>query len=247
MKVKAHEVELREGSGESLGKGQSFLAGAIGVAPLLLGVLPFGVICGAVCIDAGMPEWGAAGLSVFVFAGASQLVATQLMAEHSTVVIVVLACLIVNMRMLMYSVSIAPHLRGTSFGFRALLAYLLTDQAYGTAINRFSDSQKAPVDKPMFYFGAGAFMWMSFNMATLAGVYFGSFIPSELGLDFAIPLTFIALVAPRVKDSPSLIAAIVAGVVATLGDRLPYHMGLMLAALLGVVLAFLWERRLGHG
>ncbi len=227
---------------QALGKSQSFGAGATATMPLLLGVIPFGVICGAVCVDAGMPVWAGSGLSIFVFAGASQLVIVQLLVENSSVSVAVMAALVINLRMLMYSASLAPHVREAGVGLRVLLAYLLTDQAFGTSINRFSNREARPVDKAMFYCGTGMAMWLAFNVSTLIGVYLGAVIPKELGLDFAIPLTFMALVAPRITDQPTLFASVVAGFVALVGRGLPYNLGLLLAAVVGILIGLLCER-----
>ncbi len=235
-----------DGKPKCMGRGRSFLSGVVEVTPLLLGVIPFGVICGALCADAGMPEWGASGLSVVIFAGASQLVAVKLLSEQSETWVVILATLVVNLRMLMYSASIAPHLKDSRIGTRAALAYLMTDQAYAVSYNRYLDTEKQPVDRAFFYLGTGVLMWVSFNLSTILGVYVGAFIPEELGLDFAIPLTFLALVVPRISDRPSLLAMVVGGVVATLSNELPYNMGLILGALSGIAVALAWERRLLH-
>lgn len=227
---------------QALSRRRSFGAGVSATMPLLLGVVPFGIICGAVCTDAGMPVWAGNGLSVFVFAGASQLVIVQLLVENSSVSVAVLAALVINLRMLMYSASLAPHVREAGVGLRVLLAYLLTDQAFGTSINRFSNREARPVDKVMFYCGTGVAMWLAFNVSTLLGVYLGAVIPNELGLDFAIPLTFMALVAPRITDQPTLFASVVAGFVALVGRGLPYSLGLMFAAVVGISVGLLCER-----
>lgn len=226
-------------------KKSAFIAGVRDSSPLLVGVIPFGLICGAVFVDLGMPEWKASAMSVIVFAGASQLVAAQLMAENATMVVVVMTCLVINARMLMYSASLAPHFNGLNPAKKAGLAYLLTDQAYAMSITRFSRSDGDEVDKPVYYLGSAMLMWTAFNSSTLVGAYLGAFIPAGWNLDFAIPLTFIALVVPAIKDRPAMLAALVAGGVAFLADPLPYNLGLMVAAAFGIVAGYQSERRLG--
>lgn len=226
---------------------KTILRGARVTSPLVLGVTPFGLICGAVCVSVGMPEWGAIGLSTIVFAGASQLVATQLMAEHVSVAVVILTGLVINARMFMYSASLAPHWKGLHPLKKAGLAYLLTDQAYAMSITRYNEPDGDTVNKPLFYLGSGLIMWTCFNVTTVLGAYLGAFIPPEWDLGFAIPLTFIALVIPAVKDKPSLLAAVVAGVVALLADGLPYNLGLMTAAAAGICVGYLTERKQTHG
>lgn len=225
----------------------TFVAGASDSSPLLVGVIPFGVIWGAVCVSSGVPEWGASVMSLIVFAGASQLVAVQLMAQHATLAVVIGTALVINARMFMYSASLAPHFKGMSPLKKAFLSYGLTDQAYAMSISRFNRADGGTVDKAVYYLGSAVLMWTAFNLSTVAGAYLGAFIPSGGDLGFAIPLTFIALVIPAVTDRPSLLAAVVAAVVAYFADPLPYNLGLIIAAVTGIAVGYTAERRLPHG
>lgn len=226
---------------------QTFWAGVRKTSPLTLGVAPFGLIAGAVCVNAGMPEWGAIGLSTIVFAGASQIIATQLMAENASIIVVVLTGLIINLRMIMYSASIAPHFNGIHPVKKAFLAYLLTDQAYAMSINRYNAAGADTINKPVFYLGSALTMWTCFNVTTAIGAYLGALIPPHWGLDFAIPLTFIALVVPAIQDRPTIIAATVGGGVALLTAPLPYNLGLMAGAMCGILAGLAAERRKNNG
>lgn len=225
----------------------AFWSGARDSTPILIGITPFGLICGAVCLSTGMPEWAAIGFSTIIFAGASQLVANQLMADHASTVVVVLTGLIINMRMFMYSASLAPHLKGVSPLRRGVLAYMLTDQAYALSIARYGREDGGTVNKPLYYFGSAVTIWACFILTTAVGAYLGAFIPASLDLGFAIPLTFIAVVVPAIKDRPAGLAAGVAGLTAFLADPLPYNLGLMVGALSGILTGYLAERRLARG
>lgn len=225
----------------------TFFAGARDSSPLLLGVMPFGVIWGAVCVDAGVPEWGASAMSLIVFAGASQMVTIQLMADHASLAVVIGTALVINARMFMYSASLAPHFNGMHPLRKAGLAYGLTDQAYAMSITRFNREDAHMVDKGVYYLGSAALMWAAFNTTTVAGAYAGAFLPTGSDLGFAIPLTFIALVIPAVTDRPSLLTALVAGAVAYFADPLQYNLGLVTAAVSGITVGYLAERRQSHG
>ncbi len=225
----------------------SFMQGVRDLSPILLGILPFGLICGAVGVAAGMPEWASTALSTLIFAGASQLVAIQLMDHNASTAVVILTGLIVNARFFMYSASIAPHLRNASHPAKFGLAYLLTDQAYATSVFRFGQTDRPMPDKIRYYVGAGLALWVAFNLTTALGAYLGAVIPPEWELDFAIPLTFTALVIPAVKDRPAALAAACAGGMALLADGLPYNLGLMAAASGGILAGCLAEGRQRHG
>ena len=90
-------------------------------------------------------------------------------------------------------------------------------------------------------------MWTCFNISTVLGAYLGAFIPQQWNLDFAIPLTFIAVVVPTVKDRPALFAAVIAGLVAFFANPLPYNLGLMVAAVSGIAAGYGMERRQSNG
>ncbi|SOB59371.1 AzlC family protein [Pseudodesulfovibrio profundus] len=225
----------------------AFILGMREVSPMLLGVLPFGVICGAVCSGVGMPEWSAAGMSVIIFAGASQLAAIQLMTENASLPVVILTGLIINARFLMYSVSIASHFNGIGAGRKCILSYFLTDQSYAISMNRFAVAEYSQRLKVAYYMGNACIMWVAFNATTVLGAYLGAIIPPEWNLDFAVPLTFTALVIPAVKDRPALLAAVVSGVVAYFADPLPYNLGLITAAVCGIVVGYVAEGRKSNG
>ena len=228
-------------------KQSAFFQGARTASPLLLGITPFGLVCGAVCVNLGMPEWSALAMSLIIFAGASQLVATQLMADHASIAVVIVTGLIINARMFMYSASLAPHWKGLHPAKKGLLAYMLTDQAYALSIARYTDEgDMSPSSKPLYYFGAAVTVWSCFVLSTVLGARFGAVIPPEWDLGFAIPITFIAVVVPAIKDKPVAMAALAAGTVALLAADLPHNLGLLAGAASGIAVGCLAERRISR-
>ncbi|EGB15871.1 AzlC family protein [Pseudodesulfovibrio mercurii] len=225
---------------------QSLLAGARDSIPILLGMLPFGLICGAVSAGAGMSLWGALGFTWAINAGASQLAAVQLMTHHASLVVVVLTGLIINLRFFMYSASIAPHLKTMPLPGRALLGFILSDQAYALSIARYARQDAEPVNKPYYFLGAGLAVWGSYSVGAVLGATAGAVIPPAWDLGFAVPLTFIAVVVPAIRDRPTALAALAAGTVAYFADGLPYNLGLMAGAVTGILIGYLAERRLAR-
>jgi predicted branched-subunit amino acid permease len=142
--------------------------------------------------------------------------------------------------MTMYSASLAPYFRELAGRWRAGLAYLLTDQAYALSVTRFRADE--PVERRWFYLGAAAPLWVVWQLCTVAGVLAGARVPESLPLEFAVPLTFLALLVPAVGDRPSAAAAAVAGTVAVVGADLPLNLGLVVGALAGVAVGLLTER-----
>lgn len=216
-------------------------SGIRAVAPVTVGVVPFGLIAGAAAVDAGLSGWQAVGLSVVVFAGASQLAAIELLGENANAVVVVGTMLVINLRMTMYSASLAPFLEDVRGARKALAAYLLTDQAYALSVTKFAESA---VDRLPFYLGAAAPLWVVWQLCTIVGVFAGTAVPEWLPLGFAVPLTFLALLVPAVEDPATLAAAIVGGGVAVGAATLPFNIGLMTGAILGIAAGLLTESTL---
>ena len=158
-------------------------------------IVPFGLLFGVVAAEAG---WGLAetmAMTVMVIAGASQFTALQLLSEHAPLLIVIATALAVNLRMAMYSAAMSQHVGALPFWKRALIAYTLTDQTFGVAINRFDrEPQASAAWKVAYYFGVSVPVCVPWYVATWLGAVAGGAIPEGLALDFAVPITFLALV-----------------------------------------------------
>jgi 4-azaleucine resistance transporter AzlC len=207
-----------------------YVAGARTVAPVLVGVVPFGLVAGAAAVEADLSVAQAIGLSTVVFAGAAQLAAIELLGQDAPLAVVVGTALVINARMFMYSASIAPYFEGLAARVRPLVAYLLADQIYALSIIRFRESGTST----WYYLGVASPLWGVWVVTTIVGALVGTRIPSWLPLEFAVPLTFLALLVPVVEDRASLVAAVVGGGVAVVGAGLPYNLGLLAGALGGI-------------
>ena len=213
----------------------AFRAGALAIAPILLGTVPFALVTGIAAVDAGLTELEGVAMSVVVYAGAAQLAAIDLMRQDAALVVIIGTALVINARFLMYSASLAAPLAGTSRLAKLGLAYVMTDQAYAVSIVEFGSRATTLADRIAYYLGAGLTMWIPWVLATVVGVFVGAAVPDDLSLDFAIPLVFVALVVPAVKDRAGGGAALVSGVVAVAAFSLPYNLGLPAAAAAGII------------
>ena len=223
-------------------KSKLFWAGVRAEVPLLVGVFPFGMIYGALALNAGLPASAAQMMSSIVFAGSAQFVTTQLVHESAPGFVIVLTIAVVNLRHVLYSASLAPYLASLSTRWKTLLSYLLTDEAYAPTIIKFERDGSLPHGH-WFLFGAGLALWTNWQISTALGIFLGTAIPESWSLDFALPLTFIAMVVPALKGKPYVAAALSAGVTALVGYALPYRLGLILAALVGITVGTYLEGR----
>jgi 4-azaleucine resistance transporter AzlC len=216
---------------------RSLLWGGIrSTLPLITSVAPFGMLFGALGMAAGMPGNMTAGMSLVVFAGSSQLIATQLITGGAGATVLLLTTLVVNLRHVLYGLSLAPHMRGLSRGWKWLLAYFMTDETFAVAITRYNLKEDAPPPNlHWFYLGSGLTLWLSWQASTLVGILIGSRIPASWGLDFTVAVTFIALIVPTLVDRAAVAAALVGGLAAVLLAGLPLKLGLVAAALLGIL------------
>jgi 4-azaleucine resistance transporter AzlC len=218
-------------------------AGVVDAAPLLLGVIPFGLVAGIAAADAGLDLTQAVAMSVVVFAGASQLAALELIGDDAPLAVVVVTAVVINLRMLMYSASLAPYFRDLSARWRAGLPYLLTDQAYALSVANFRSEHS--YDRRAYYLGVAGTLWVVWQLATVAGVLAGTGVPDAWGLEFAVPLVFLALLVPAMEDGPASLAAVVGGTVALAGAGLPLNLGLLAGATAGVAAGFAAEEVTG--
>ncbi len=223
-----------------------FFSGAKAISPILLGVLPFATISGIVAIEAGLNPAQAIGMATILFAGASQLAVAQLIGTGATPIVIVFTAFIINLRFVMYSASLAPFLKKVTAWKRALLSYILTDQAYALSVAKFTQNPETP-HKPWFYAGASAALWTTWQLGSLAGIFLGAQVPESWSLDFAVPLTFLALLVPVVNSRAAIVAATVAGITVMLTANMPFNLGLITAALVGIFAGWLSETILTRG
>jgi 4-azaleucine resistance transporter AzlC len=210
-------------------------------APILLGTMPFGMIFGALAVANGLPAGIAMSMSSIVFAGSAQFVVTQLIGQAVPWLVIILTAAVVNLRHVLYSASLAPHVRHLPARWKALLAYLLTDEAYAVAITRYNQPDHGGPNGHWYFFGAGFILWASWQLATAAGVLLGALVPASWSLDFALPLTFIALVVPALRDRAIVTTAIVAGIIAVIAFAMPLKLSLITAVVAGIVAGLLME------
>ena len=225
---------------------KQFWAGARSEIPLLIGVFPFGLIYGALALGSGLSPAASQMMSSIVFAGSAQFITAQLVHDAVPGFVIVLTIAVVNLRHMLYSASLAPYVASLPTRWKVLLSYLLTDEAYAPTILHYEKEGITP-HAHWFWLGAGCSLWVVWQLSTALGIFLGAAIPESWSLEFALPLTFIAMLVPVLKGRPAIAAALSAGIVALLAFSLPYKLGLILAALVGILVGTLLEGRKSTG
>jgi len=204
-------------------------------APFILVVSPFAIVFGVVATESGLSIAETLLFSVAVIAGAAQFTTLQLLNENAPAVIALLSGLAVNLRMAMYSASLTPYLGAAPLWQRALVAYLTVDQSYACSVAAYERNASWTLKERMTYFFACCLPVIPrWYLMTLAGALIGESIPESAALDFAVPITFLALIAPMMRTPAHLAAALVASLAALSLTWVPYNLGLMIAATFGM-------------
>jgi 4-azaleucine resistance transporter AzlC len=225
----------------SRGARLEFAAGVRDQLPILAGVIPFGLIFGALAVSSGLAGIIAQAMSLLIFAGSAQLVALGLIAGAAPAAVVIVTIWIVNLRHVLYSATFARELSALSGRWKILLAWLLTDEAFAVASARY---RRGDLSLAHWYFlGTGLTLWGAWQGSTAVGILLGAHVPTSWQLDFALPLTFLALLVPMLTDRPALAAAVTSGILAVALGGLPDRIGLIVAVAAGVILGSLLQPR----
>jgi predicted branched-subunit amino acid permease len=199
--------------------------------PFLFVIVPFSLLFGVVATEAGLTVLETMGFSVLVIAGASQFAAIALMSDNAPTLIVLATALAVNLRMAMYSAALVPHLGAAPLWKRSLAAYLLVDQSYAASILEYERRPEMTLaDKMAYFWGVVTPVLPTWYAFTLVGAVLGGRIPEAAALDFAVPITFLAIVGPMLKTVAHLAAALTSVILALALAWLPAGVGLLLAA-----------------
>lgn len=219
-----------------------FIMGFRALLPIISGTIPFGLVMGAVFSEAKLSLFQAMLMNVTLYAGASQLATVNLMSLKAATAVVVATGLIINLRFLLYSAAMSPYLRESPGWIRFFCAFTLTDQGY-SAMSANQDKFSTNAEAVQFYMGSAVCMFIAWHASVIAGYIFGNFAPASWSLDYAVPLSFAALLIPTLKNQKYVVVALFSSVVSLLLNGLPLKTGLIVTALLSIILAAFLIRR----
>ncbi|MGL3828019.1 AzlC family ABC transporter permease [Candidatus Pelagibacter communis] len=218
-------------------KSKLFVKGIIDVLPLLIPVVPFGIILGAIGIELGFSVLETFATSLIIFGGASQIVFLQLFSGGASSIITITSTFVVNSRHLLYGASLSEYLNKLSIGWKIILSYLLTDQAYAVS-NIFFEKNKDNDLKHYYLLGSGFILWFVWQIFTFVGIFLGSIVPEELGLAYTIPLTFISLLVGYFRKLDHLIVILISGILSITLYDVPLKSYIILSSFLSLLVAF---------
>ncbi len=224
-----------------LSKKKLFTKGMLDVAPHMLSVIPFGIICGAIGVELGFDPYLVYGMSIIIFGGASQIVFLQLLSGGASSLVAVTSVGVINSRHLLYGAVLSEYLEKLSFIKKLLISYLIVDQGFAES-NKFFKKNKSEQYLHYHLIGTGATLWICWQIATLSGIVLGSFVPDELGLKFAIPLTFIAIIVQDLKKIDHVIVMLVGGTSSLIFFNAPFKLYIIISPIIALLIAGLISR-----
>lgn len=224
---------------------REFWDGVRHIGPLIVGAIPFGIIFGTLAQSSGLSFVGAMGMSAIVFAGSSQFIALGLLSAGTPLGMIVLTTWVVNLRHLLYAVSLVPYVKHLGQTWKLPLGFWLTDENFMVTIQRYRQ-QDGSEHKHWFQLGSALAMYVNWQLCTLLGLTLGQTIPNAAtwGLDFAMVATFIGMLVPYLTSRPMVATVIVSGITALVARNLPHQLGLMVAAIAGILTGLVIENLL---
>jgi len=220
------------------GKTKNLVRGSIDILPLLIPVVPFGIIFGAIGIELGFGPYVTYATSIIIFSGASQIVFFQLLSAGASSIVAITSSSVISARHLLYGAVVNQYLSNLSIYWKIGLSYILTDQAFAVS-NEYFKKNKKDKFKHYYLLGAGVTLWITWQLTTIIGILLGSIVPEELGLTFTIPLTFIALLINYFKKIDHIIVIIVSGVLSVIMYNAPFKSYIIFSSLISLLIAYL--------
>ena len=218
---------------------KTLIKGIIDVSPLMIPVVPFGIIYGVIGMDLDIGPYMTLGLSIIIFGGASQIVLLQLFSGGASSLVILSSVGAVNARHILYGAVLSEHLSGLKLSWKIILSYVMTDQAFAVSNDYFKKNNNNN-DKHYHLIGSGMTCWTIWQISTVLGIVLGSVVPDELGLSFTISLTFLALLISDFRKFKNIIVMLVSGLVATIGyNTIPFKAYIIVAALSALIVASL--------
>ena len=195
-------------------RGESALASAFRqTLPIILDYVPVGFAYGVLAQKSGLSGINTILMSVLVFAGSAQLIAVGLFAAGAAPLAIVATTFVVNLRHLLMSAALAPYLRAWSKTRLALFAYQMTDETFALHAGRFAKGEIGAGET----FGINVIAQSAWVGGTVLGLAASTLITDirPIGLDYALPAMFIALLLGQLKSRQHLAVAVIAGLLST--------------------------------
>ena len=221
-----------------LSKSNIYFRGVLDVLPLLIPVFPFGLIIGVIGIELGFSPLMVYATSLIIFSGSAQIVFFQLISAGASPVVTLTSVAVTNSRHFLYGAVLSEYLEDLSQSWKAFLSYFLVDQSFALS-HKFFKKNSSLKNKHYYLLGSGSTLWFVWQISSLSGIFLGAVVPDELGLSFAIPLTFLSLIIHEFRKPDHLIVIFVSGFLAIVFYEIPFKAYIIAASLGALIVALI--------
>lgn len=220
-----------------------FKEGLLALLPAMIATSVWGFVTGVAMVKSGLSTFEASLMTLLVYAGSAQLTALPLMESSAPLWLIFAAGFIVNIRFIIFGAALQPFFRHLNWKKRLGLGFLTSDMVFVLFMSRFGDSKERGKREHVWYsLGIVVPGWISWQCASLLGVFLGAYVPTAWSLDFAAILALMAVLIPLVNTRPMWACLCTAGALAWVGQWLPLRLGLLVAVLGGVLAGVVAEQ-----
>ena len=220
----------------------TFIKGILDILPLMIPVVPFGIIYGVIGIEIGFSPMEVFAMSFVIFAGSSQIAFAQLFAAGASPLVMISSVAVINSRHILYGAVLAEYLGKLRLTWKILLSYLMADQAFSVSSAYFKKNVKNK-NAHFHMLGSGLTLWSLWQLSTLIGIVLGNIVPAQLGLEFAIPLTFFSLILSELRKLDHIVIILISGICSVLTYNFPFKIYIIFSAIFSLAISIMINKK----
>ena len=220
----------------------TFIKGILDILPLMIPVVPFGIIYGVIGVEIGFSPMEVFAMSFVIFAGSSQIAFAQLFAAGASPLVMISSVAVINSRHILYGAVLAEYLGKLRLTWKIILSYLMADQAFSVSSAYFKKNVKNK-NAHFHMLGSGLTLWSLWQLSTLIGIVLGNIVPAQLGLEFAIPLTFFSLILFELRKLDHVIIILISGICSVLTYNFPFKIYIIFSAIFSLIISIMINKK----
>ena len=220
----------------------TFIKGILDILPLMIPVVPFGIIYGVIGVEIGFSPMEVFAMSFVIFAGSSQIAFAQLFAAGASPLVMISSVAVINSRHILYGAVLAEYLGKLRLTWKILLSYLMADQAFSVSSAYFKKNVKNK-NAHFHMLGSGLTLWSLWQLSTLIGIVLGNIVPAQLGLEFAIPLTFFSLILSELRKLDHIVIILISGICSVLTYNFPFKIYIIFSAIFSLIISIMINKK----
>lgn len=178
--------------------------------PVIIGYVPIGISYGILALNTDLSPLLIVSMSIFVFAGSSQLIAVNMLTAQAAIIPIIMTTFLVNLRHILMSASLSLHFKKTPSKLLPLIGFVVTDESFALGNTLIEERE----NKGLFFLSLGFSAYLGWVLSSLIGVLIGRYILNfEIPvIDFVLPAMFIILLIMQIRDKMDVVVSIIAAI-----------------------------------